>query len=236
MSVLGKYSIGILLTFMLLAAVMLYIFPIVSIITGTKGITSNNFLLSRIVIWIVLGVVFLYNLFIEKQPFLLKEEKKYSIGFYIKAVISLYLICAIGGAFLNVIIRISTHEQTSNKLLQLVSIFKNDYFLIIFTCFTAGAVEELLMRGYMQPRIEKIYNSPIAGVIISAIVFGILHSTYGTIGQIVVPFFIGAVFAMFYKLYSNIKILIICHFMFDFVSLMIMNFTEIKHLSAFLTL
>lgn len=233
MNVTGRYSIGIVLTFVLLAAAMLYAFPFATLVTGVKGITSNNFFLSRIIIWFVLGFIFLYNLFIEKQPFLLKTEKKYPVLFYIKAIIGLYLICIIGGTCLNILIRFFLHEETSPKLLQLRSIFKNDYFLIIFTCFTAGAVEELLMRGYIQPRIEKLYKSPASGIIVSAILFGILHSTYGTIGQVAVPFFIGAVFAVFYKHYSNIKILIICHFIIDFVSLMAMNFIGIKNLSVF---
>jgi membrane protease YdiL (CAAX protease family) len=233
MSLNGKYSIGILLTFVLLAAVMLYIFPVVTMITGTIGITKDNFFLSRVAIWGVFLLVFLYSLFIEKSTFLLKEEKKYSAVFYIKAILCLYFICSVGGALLNVMIQLLVQEKISEKLFELTSIFKNDYFLIIFTCFTAGAVEEFLMRGYIQPRIEKLYNSPFLGIFVSAILFGILHSTYGTIGQVVIPFFIGVVFAMFYKLYSNIKILIICHFMVDFISLMAMNFIDIKHLSAF---
>lgn len=233
MSLNGKYSIGILLTFVLLAAVMLYIFPVVAMITGTRGITKDNFFLSRVAIWGVFLIVFLYSLFIEKSTFLLKEEKKYSVVFYIKAILCLYFICSIGGALLNAMIQLLVQEKISKKLFELTSIFKNNYFLIIFTCFTAGAVEEFLMRGYIQPRIEKLYNSPFLGIFVSAILFGILHSTYGTIGQVVIPFFIGAVFAMFYKLYSNIKILIICHFMVDFISLMAMNFIDIKHLSAF---
>ncbi|MCJ7932217.1 MAG: CPBP family intramembrane metalloprotease [Chryseobacterium sp.] len=233
MGVNGKYSIGIVLTFVLLAAVMLYIFPVINRIKGIQGITSSSFFFSRLAIWFVLLTVFLYSFFIEKNPFLLKEERKYSLSFYVKAVICLYLICAVGGAFLNALIQLLIQEKTSGKLLQLTSVFKNNYFLIIFTCFTAGAVEEFLMRGYIQPRIENIYNSPLLGILVSAILFGILHSPYGTIGQVVVPFFIGVVFAMFYRLYSNIKIIIICHFMIDFVSLMIMNFLDIKHLSAF---
>lgn len=94
-------------------------------------------------------------------------------------------------------------------------------------------MEELLMRGYIQPRLEKIYNSPLTGIIGSALLFGILHSTYGTIGQVMVTSFIGIIFAMFYKLYSNIKVLILCHFLIDFISLMIMNFIDFKHLSVF---
>jgi len=229
----GKYSIGILLTFVLLVAAMLYSFPVITMITGIRGITADSFFLSRIVIWIVLIIVFLYNRVIEKDSFLLKKESSYSILFYIKAVLSLYLICIIGGVALNAIIQFFISEKISDKLINLVPVFKNNYFLIIFMCLTAAIVEEFLMRGYIQPRIEKIYNNPNAGVIISSILFGILHSTYGTLGQVLGPFFIGIVFALFYKRYSNIKILIICHFMIDFISLMTLNFINIKHLSAF---
>ncbi|MBB6370310.1 CPBP family intramembrane glutamic endopeptidase [Chryseobacterium shigense] len=233
MSLYGKYAMGILFSFVLLAAVMLYSFPLIYCITGIKGLTSAYLFYSRIILWVVLALVFLYNLFIEKNSFLLWKEKQYSVMFYLKAVIILYLICAFGGSFLNFIIQVFTHENVSRKLVRIASLLKNNYFLIVSICLTAGIVEELLMRGYIQPRIEKIYNNPYPGIFISAVLFGILHSTYGTLGQVLVPFFIGTVFAVFYKKYSNIKILIICHFMYDFVSMMIMNFIDIKHLSAF---
>ncbi len=233
MSLNGKYSLGILLTFVLLAAVMLYIFPFITMMTGEKAFTATSFLYSRIVLWMVLAITFLYSFFIEKQSFLLWKDKNYSFTFYLKKILRLYLICAVGGAFLNLFIKIITHENTSDKIAQLSFIFKNNYPLIIFTCLTAGVVEELLMRGYMQSRIEKIYHNQYIGIIISALLFGILHSPYGTINQILGTFFIGVVFAMFYKIYSNIKILIICHFMYDFISLMIMNLIDFKHLSVF---
>lgn len=229
----GKYSVGILLTFVLLAAVMLYIFPVISMMTGVQVVTAKVFLISRVAIWMVLGIIILYSLLAEKQTFLLWKEKKYPVLFYLKAVLALYFICSFGGAFLNAAIQLLMNEKISDKLLQLSSVFKDDYFLIVFTCLTAGAVEELLMRGYLQPRIEKIYNSPLAGIMVSALLFGILHSTYGTISQVIVPFFIGVVFAVFYKKYSNIIVLIICHFMIDFISLMLMNSIDFKTLSLF---
>ncbi|WP_288447211.1 type II CAAX endopeptidase family protein [uncultured Chryseobacterium sp.] len=233
MGINGKYSIGILLTFVLLAAAMLYAFPAVTLITGIRGITGTNFLITRFIIWGIFFIVLLYSFFIEKESLLLKKEIRYSLVFYLKAVVCLYFICSIGGALLNIIIHLLVQEKISGKLFELTPIFKSNYFLLIFTCFTAGAVEELLMRGYIQSRIEKIYNNSAVGIIFSAVLFGILHSTYGTIGQVVIPFFIGVVFAVFYKIYSNIKILIICHFMIDFISLVAMNFMDIKHLSLF---
>ncbi|RZJ49244.1 MAG: CPBP family intramembrane metalloprotease [Chryseobacterium sp.] len=233
MSLNGKYSVGIVLTFVLLALSMLYSIPLINQFFHFKSITADLFFYNRLSLWLVLLLILAYNFFIENRSFFVWEDKKYSVGFYFAAVICLYFICAIGGAFLNGMIMLLTHEKVSDKLIQLSSIFKNNYFLIIFTCLTAGVIEELLMRAYIQPRIEKIYNSPVLGITISALLFAILHSTYGTIGQVVVPFFIGIVFALFYKKYSNIKILIICHFMFDFISLMVMNMTDLKHLSAF---
>ncbi|SHG39273.1 hypothetical protein SAMN05421866_0282 [Chryseobacterium oranimense] len=228
----GKYATGILLTFVLLAAAMLYSFPVIYSVTGVKAFTAVNFFYTRIALWIVLLFIILYNFFIEKDSFLLWKEKKYPVLFYIKAVVTLYLICAFGGAFLNFIVQIFIHENLSRKIVQIASLFRNNFPLIISICLTAGIVEELLMRGYIQPRIEKIYHNQYLGIFVSAMLFGILHSTYGTIGQVIIPFFIGTVFAVFYKKYSNIKILIICHFMYDFVSMMIMNFIDIKHLSA----
>lgn len=233
MSLNGKYAIGIVLTFVLLALSMLYSIPLLNLFFNFKTLTAELFFYNRLSLWLVLLLILLYNFFIENRSFFVWEDKKYPIGFYVGAIICLYLICTIGGAFLNGIIMLVTHEKVSDKLLQLSLIFKNNYFLIIFTCLTAGVIEELLMRAYIQPRIEKIYNSKVLGIVISALLFGILHSTYGTIGQVVVPFFIGIIFALFYKKYSNIKILIICHFMFDFISLMLMNLIDLKQLSAF---
>lgn len=233
MSLNGKYSVGIVLTFVLLAFAMLYSIPLINQFFYFKTITADLFFYNRLSLWFVLLLILIYNFFIENRSFFVWEDKKYSVGFYFGAVVCIYLICAIGGAFLNGIIMLITHEKVSDKLMQLSSIFKNNYFLIIFTCLTAGVIEELLMRAYIQPRIEKLYNSPLLGIIISSLLFAILHSTYGTIGQVVVPFFIGIVFSLFYKKYSNIKILIICHFMFDFISLMLMNLIDLKQLSAF---
>jgi hypothetical protein len=43
MGINGKYSTGIILTFVLLVAAMLYAFPAAALITGVRGITEHNF-------------------------------------------------------------------------------------------------------------------------------------------------------------------------------------------------
>jgi len=233
MSINARYSIGIVITFVLLAIFMLYSIPLINLFFNYKTLTADLFFYNRLSLWLVLGMVLMYNFFIENRSFFVWEDRKYPLIFYIGAVIGLYAVCAFGGAILNAIIMFLFKEKISDKILQLSSLFKNNYFLIFFTCITAGVIEELLMRAYIQPRIEKIYNSPILGVLGSAFLFGILHSSYGTVGQVAVPFYIGIIFALFYKKYSNIKILIICHCMYDFISMMVMNFIDVKNLTLF---
>lgn len=233
MSVNGRYSLGIILAFVILAASMLYSIPLINQFFHYKTLTVDLFFYNRLSLWLVLIMVLIYNFTFENRSFFVWEDKKYSIVFYFGAVVVLYLICAFGGAFLNIIIKLLTNEKLSDRLLEFKNLLQNNYLLIAFTCLTACVIEELLMRAYIQPRIEKIYNSPLLGIVISALLFGILHSTYGTVSQVVIPFFIGIVFSIFYKLYSNIKILIICHFLIDFISLMAMNLLDAKHLTIF---
>ncbi|REC47658.1 hypothetical protein DRF62_19960, partial [Chryseobacterium piscium] len=158
MSLNGKYSLGIILTFVLLAASMLYSIPLINLFFNYKTLTTDLFFYNRLSLWLVLVLVLIYNFFIENRSFFVWEEKKHSPLFYLGAIMSLYFICLFGGAFLNAIIIFLTQEKASERLLELKNLFKNNYFLIIFTCLTAGVIEELLMRAYIQPRIEKIYN------------------------------------------------------------------------------
>ncbi|WP_407402679.1 CPBP family intramembrane glutamic endopeptidase [Chryseobacterium sp.] len=224
MNWISKYSVGIIFTFLLLILTMLYVLPLTNFVWGTNFMTTNKFYFTRLVLWVVLFLVFLYNYFIEKNSFFLWKDKKYGLPFYVGAVGILYLTCLFGGGTISIILNKSTNQNLSNKLVNLTALFKNNYPLIITVCLTAGVVEELLMRGYIQPRLEKIYNNPTVGIVVSALLFGLLHLTYGTAVQVIVPFFIGLVFASFYKNYRNLKILIICHFIYDFISLMAMNF------------
>jgi membrane protease YdiL (CAAX protease family) len=120
------------------------------------------------------------------------------------------------------------HEETSSKLLEYVGLFKNNVPLLIFTALTAGVTEELIFRGYMQPRLEKAFNSPVLAIIITSFLFALLHAAYGTVTQFLVPWFIGALFSIFYSKYRNIKILILCHFLVDMLSLLALTFHQSK--------
>ena len=60
-----------------------------------------------------------------------------------------------------------------------------------------GFTEELAIRGYLLPRLELIFNNSWTAILISSVLFGLLHFGYGTIINVIGPFFIGLVFAYF---------------------------------------
>lgn len=179
------------------------------------------FLLSRIKIWFALLLLYFYCIKIEKEKFLLWNEKKYGIGFYLA---SLFLIFAtlIGILMvIGIILKLTGTIQQSDAINKIVSVLKKNNLLLFFTCLTAGITEELIFRGYLLPRLERVFKNIIIPILISSLLFGLMHFGYGTLVQVVGPFFIGLIFAIHYYKFRNIKIVIICHFLWDFMFLLI---------------
>jgi hypothetical protein len=219
---------GVVLAFMLLALIVFYGAPFLLTISGLPKINGWLLLQTRILIWTVLALLYLYAMRVEKQPFLLWPDKKYKPLFYVGSIFACLIIIAIGSGILTFIVSRFHHEETSPKLLEYVRLMKNNMPLLIFTALTAGVTEELIFRGYMQPRLEKAFNSPVVAIIITAFLFAVLHSSYGTLIQFLIPLFIGVLFSVFYSKYRNIKILILCHFLVDTLSLLALTFHQAK--------
>ena len=216
------YSIGILLIVTLLFFSLKYSNYWSSLLFNTENkLTETSMWSSRIFIWICLLILFVYQKFSEKSFFLIFKNQNYSFFSFIKKTAIVYISAIIIAFSLKLIINIIVgDESASGKMTELIKIFKANFLLMIITCMTAGITEELIFRGYIQPRIENIFNSSYASIIITNIIFGLVHFTYGSVSQIIVPIGIGLVFSFFYKKYQNIYLLIFVHFLFDFLILL----------------
>jgi hypothetical protein len=180
---------------------------------------------SRIAIWVALAALFIYVRQIEKQPLLLWQEKKYSIGYYILSVITILLLVVAVLIVFSIVWTLLGLKKDSNSLNKIIDIFRHNHFLVVLTCLTAGITEELVFRGYMMPRLKLLFNKTYLSIIISSVIFGLIHFGYGTALNVIGPFIIGLVFALHYYKYRNIKILIICHFLWDYVVILLkLNF------------
>ena len=179
--------------------------------------------ISRIFFWICLLAMVAYATGIEKQRFLLWTERKYNPEIYLISVIALLLILLAGIVLVGRIESSLGLLKKSAKLTGMVSVLRQNKWLMIFTCLTAGVTEELIFRGYLIPRLQLFFTNTYPPLILSSLFFGLAHLGYGNIAQVVGPVFIGFIFALYYQKYRNIKVLILCHFLWDYLTLLLMT-------------
>lgn len=184
---------------------------------------KNTFIISRILQWLCLFIIFLYTMGIEKTGFLLWKETQRSFLFYLISIFVLLLLLMVGGSIIGtVIIKVFHIHDSSGKMQLMLSLFKTNKWVLYMTVLTAGIVEELLIRGYLMPRLQQLFKTKFWSVFISSALFGLLHLSFGTVVQVIVPFYIGLIFALFYYKYRNIKTLIICHSVYDLIAILIL--------------
>jgi membrane protease YdiL (CAAX protease family) len=196
-------------------------------LNGLSEITATVFFESRLFYWLIAGLLFLYTTSIEKLPLLYWTEKKYTAIHFLKIVgitlLMLYGLSAVTAGIGHIL----GFTKYSAKLNMYLSIFNKNAPVLLFTCFTAAITEELIFRAYMLPRLEMIFTNKYAAIIISSLLFACCHLSYGTFDEFTGTFFIGAGLAFQYQKYRNIKVVMICHFLFDLINLLVM--IKIKH-------
>lgn len=199
--------------------------PVLFKLTGLFSFKINAIYLyfNELYFWIALALLFLYANKIEKQKFLIWNETSYPIRFYLKSIFKILLVIVIISVILGLLLKLTGHAEKSDKIIQVLKATHNNKFLILLIPLTAGFTEELICRGYLLTRLDLLIKKPTVSILISSVLFGILHVSYGTLGQIIVPFFIGLIFAIHYFKYRNVKIIIISHFLWDFLILLVQN-------------
>lgn len=63
--------------------------------------------------------------------------------------------------------------------------------LIIIMVFVVGLVEELIFRAILQTRLEELFGTA-GGIFLASLLFGLMHSIYGTPYEIVYTLLVGA--------------------------------------------
>jgi membrane protease YdiL (CAAX protease family) len=193
---------------------------------GVEKMNVDVLFASRILFWSPLLVIFFYARKVEKQKLLIWEERKLAWWEYIISFIAIYVTLVIGVIIIGLILYMLGLQKESDKFVKMLAIFREHQWLIFVTSFTAGVVEELTFRGYLLPRLHALVKSPAVAILLSSVLFGLVHFGYGTIVQVVAPFFIGFVFALYYYKFRNIKILIVCHILWDIMAIYLKLFAE----------
>jgi len=71
--------------------------------------------------------------------------------------------------------------------------------LTVVMVFFVGLVEEVIFRSVLQTRLNKIFGAW-GGILLSSMLFGVMHSGYGTSYEVLYTFFVGVIIGyVFYK-------------------------------------
>lgn len=173
---------------------------------------------SRFLFWVVVLLLWIYARKIELKPLLPWKGKKRKFSFYLLSVIGVMLVTYGGLIIIGVLFYILNIPLNLDKLIALKEVLCGYPILMIMSCITAGFTEEIIFRGYLLTRFSKLFNSKVIGVILSAFLFSLAHTGYHSWVEYVSTFMMGIVFAIHYSKYKNITVLIIAHFLFDFIS------------------
>jgi len=77
--------------------------------------------------------------------------------------------------------------------------FLNILRLTLVMVFFVGLIEEIIFRSMLQTRLNKLFGIW-GGILLSSMLFGLMHSGYGTSYEVLYTFFVGAIIGyMFYK-------------------------------------
>ncbi len=193
-------------------------FPIFSIILKSAHVDDlSRLLYTRIFFWGELATLYLYALFIEKKSFLIWEQRSYDAGFFLISVLTLYFLTYAVDVFSLIYLNIS-HENTT-KITHFAEVLNRNKWLVVFTILTAGFTEELVIRGYLMPRLTLLFENNYLPVIVSALIFSFLHLGYHSFFYLILTFFSGLIWGAFYQKYRNIHILICFHILYDTIAI-----------------
>lgn len=82
--------------------------------------------------------------------------------------------------------------------------------LTIIMIFVVGLIEEFIFRGIIQTRLEE-FLGPAGGILLASLLFGIMHSSYGTPYEMVYTFLAGGVLGyLFYKT-KSLSLVVMIH-------------------------
>ena len=105
--------------------------------------------------------------------------------------------------------------------------FSQSHFIYGF--IIVSALQELLFRGFLFPKLQTIFSGDYTIILVNAILFTLIHSIYSNDTISIVIIFIGGIgFAAIYWIYPNLILITISHAILNFVAVLYNFYYEEK--------
>ncbi len=127
-------------------------------------------------------------------------------------VIAAFFILIILG---NILSFFGVNVEDSSNIQNLEMFFSVPVILILITL--QPIAEEIFFRGFILEKIDSVYGS-IPAIVISSILFGLAHLSYGNLYPAVMIIFIGVLLAVLVVKTKNLTAAIIAHVLFNVTS------------------
>jgi uncharacterized protein len=153
-----------------------------------EGIPIYNFLIDFLLIGFPLVFIkYLEKKNLDKKEFGFREARVLqSINITLKIFLALFIYSLLISLLLN-IVGLNDFEGVEETIRLLAS---TEIILLAYLMIVRVFAEEIFFRAFLVPR---------TGVIISGILFGLLHYTYGSIGQVIGATILGIILGIAYK-------------------------------------
>ena len=174
---------------------------------------ANKNILGMTIVSGLLTVLFLYFLFKIPKKDIRKEWQLNSFAFrdLIKACLLSFSLSSLFSLLtLNVDIENSRLITDSAQYYSSMVPYMGTLFMVINLLVIAPAAEELALRGIVYTRIEKELK-PIVAIIVSAVLFGLMHFMAGGIILVAGAAIMGLIFGLLMHKYRSLWLCIIAH-------------------------
>jgi hypothetical protein len=169
--------------------------------------------------WFYAAVMYVYALRVEKQQALIWDENVYPFRWYVRNFVKLLFYLVVIGWVVQMVVQVLGLKEQSLLMVQLKKLLHGQRLIILIMSLTAGITEEFLFRGYIFSRLEKLFNQPTVAILVTSVVFAVMHLSYGTFSNVLFPLLMSILFSWHYYTYRNLKILMFCHFLWDYLSM-----------------
>ena len=178
--------------------------------------SANYLWLSRTAYWVILAIVYRFATTKEQSELLIWKGRNRTVLFYAGSTICVLAGLAVIEIGCSILVTQIGIKSDQHVLQDMFVVLCHSLPLLVYTCLTAAFVEEFIFRGYLLPRIELLSGNRWIAIVLSSLLFGLAHLRYWSLVNLIVPFFIGILFAVYYSKYKQLGVLILCHFIIDF--------------------
>lgn len=164
--------------------------------------------------WVIVLVMLAYSHFVERGPLLVWPEGWRGWRFHVMSLLALFAATIV----LGIVNKQLGGAPDAGSAAKDAGYWDERPWLFIFMGLTAGGTEEILFRGYVQPRLNVLLKSPWLAIVGSALLFALAHFTNSGPTKMLFLFLFGSVFGFHYYRYRNLLALIIAHVLVDVVA------------------